>query len=82
MEGFALRIAKGDVPPTLKDVSLRTLDVGLLQAGASMKGEFEQRLQQVIEAVQASEKKPSSSLSTKPTHWSGRGGAAGTGDAR
>src|SRR6185369_13717596 len=41
VEGFALRIASGDVPPTLKDVSLRALDVGLLQAGASMKGEFE-----------------------------------------
>ena len=41
VEGFALRIASGDVPPPLKDVSLRSLDVGLLQAGASMKGEFE-----------------------------------------
>ncbi len=44
VEGFALRIAAGDVPPALKDVRLLTLDVGLLQAGASMKGEFEQRL--------------------------------------
>ncbi|EQD80735.1 type VI secretion ATPase, ClpV1 family, partial [mine drainage metagenome] len=41
VEGFALRIVAGDVPPSLKDVELRTLDVGLLQAGASMKGEFE-----------------------------------------
>ena len=56
VEGFALRIASGDVPPSLKDVSLRSLDVGLLQAGASMKGEFEERLKQVIEAVQASQK--------------------------
>src|ERR1019366_1621721 len=47
VEGFALRIAAGEVPPSLKDVSLRALDVGLLQAGASMKGEFEQRLRQV-----------------------------------
>ena len=46
---FALRIAAGDVPPSLQDVSLRSLDVGLLQAGASMKGEFEQRLRSVIE---------------------------------
>src|SRR5438270_13460342 len=38
VEGFALRIASGDVPPALKDVVLRTLDLGLLQAGASMKG--------------------------------------------
>src|SRR4029078_12913046 len=56
VEGFALRIAAGDVPPPLKDVSLRSLDIGLLQAGASMKGEFENRLKQVIEEVQASPK--------------------------
>src|SRR5208283_1688517 len=56
VEGFAFRIAAGDVPPSLREVSLRVLDVGLLQAGASMKGEFEQRLRQVIEEVQASPK--------------------------
>ncbi len=56
VEGFALRIARGDVPPMLKDVALRTLDLGLLQAGASMKGEFEERLRSVIEEVQASPK--------------------------
>ena len=56
VEGFALRIVAGDVPPSLKDVELRSLDVGLLQAGASMKGEFEQRLRQVIEDVQSSPK--------------------------
>ncbi|HLD67353.1 MAG TPA: type VI secretion system ATPase TssH, partial [Pseudomonas sp.] len=56
VEGFALRIVAGDVPPALKDVELRSLDVGLLQAGASMKGEFEQRLRQVIEDVQSSPK--------------------------
>ena len=54
VEGFAHRIAQGDVPPPLRDVSVRTLDVGLLQAGASMKGEFENRLRQVIEEVQSS----------------------------
>lgn len=48
VEGFALRIVAGDVPPALKDVELRSLDVGLLQAGAGMKGEFEQRLRQVV----------------------------------
>lgn len=56
VEGFAQRIARGDVPPALKDVSLLALDVGLLQAGASMKGEFEQRLRSVIDEVQASPK--------------------------
>ena len=56
VEGFALRIAAGDVPPALQDVTLRNLDIGLLQAGASMKGEFENRLRQVIEEVQASPK--------------------------
>src|SRR5205085_8426811 len=54
VEGFAQRIARGDVPPPLKNVSLRTLDLGLLQAGASMMGEFEHRLRNVIEDVQAS----------------------------
>lgn len=56
VEGFALRIAEGDVPPALKDVSVRTLDLGLLQAGAGVKGEFENRLKQVIEEVRASPK--------------------------
>lgn len=56
VEGFAQRIARGDVPPALQDVQLRALDVGLLQAGASMKGEFEQRLRAVIDEVQASPK--------------------------
>src|SRR4029453_10955597 len=46
VEGFALRIAAGDVPPALKNVVLRTLDLGLLQAGAGVKGEFENRLRQ------------------------------------
>jgi len=80
VEGFALRIASGDVPPALKDVSLRTLDIGLLQAGASMKGEFENRLRQVIEEVQASPK-PIILFIDEAHTLIGAGGAAGTGDA-
>ncbi|WP_322977785.1 type VI secretion system ATPase TssH [Pseudomonas sp. C11] len=55
VEGLALRIAAGDVPPPLQDVILRVLDLGLLQAGAGVKGEFEQRLKGVIDAVRNSE---------------------------
>ena len=80
VEGFALRIAAGDVPPALADVSLRVLDVGLLQAGASMKGEFEQRLRQVIEEVQSSPK-PIILFIDEAHTLIGAGGAAGTGDA-
>jgi len=80
VEGFALRIAQGDVPPQLKDVELRTLDVGLLQAGASMKGEFENRLRQVIEEVQSSPK-PIILFIDEAHTLVGAGGAAGTGDA-
>ncbi|WNK49815.1 type VI secretion system ATPase TssH [Pantoea agglomerans] len=54
VEGLALRIAEGNVPESLKPVILRTLDLGLLQAGAGVKGEFEQRLKNVIDAVQQS----------------------------
>jgi type VI secretion system protein VasG len=54
VEGMALRIASGDVPKPLKNVVLRTLDLGLLQAGAGIKGEFENRLKQVIAEVKAS----------------------------
>lgn len=54
VEGLALRIAEGNVPESLKPVSLHTLDLGLLQAGAGVKGEFEQRLKNVIDAVQQS----------------------------
>ena len=80
VEGFAQRIARGDVPPSMKDVELRSLDVGLLQAGASMKGEFEQRLRSVIDEVQASPKPII--LFIDETHTLvGAGGAAGTGDA-
>jgi type VI secretion system protein VasG len=80
VEGFARRIASGDVPPMLKDVSLLTLDVGLLQAGASMKGEFEQRLRQVIDEVQSSTK-PIVLFIDEVHTLVGAGGAAGTGDA-
>jgi type VI secretion system protein VasG len=80
VEGFALRIAAGDVPPSMKDVQLLTLDVGLLQAGASMKGEFEQRLRSVIEEVQASPK-PIILFIDEAHTLVGAGGAAGTGDA-
>lgn len=55
VEGLALRIAAGDVPPPLQNVILRVLDLGLLQAGAGVKGEFEQRLKGVIDAVRNSE---------------------------
>jgi len=80
VEGFALRIAAGDVPPLLRDVRLLTLDVGALQAGASMKGEFENRLKQVIEEVQSSET-PTILFIDEAHTLIGAGGAAGTGDA-
>jgi len=80
VEGFAQRIAEGDVPPSLKNVAVRVLDVGLLQAGASMKGEFENRLRQVIEEVQSSPK-PIILFIDEAHTLVGAGGAAGTGDA-
>jgi len=80
VEGFALRLAKGDVPPQLQEVSLLALDIGLLQAGASMKGEFEQRLRQVIDEVQASPK-PVILFIDEVHTLVGAGGQAGTGDA-
>src|SRR6185369_5186171 len=54
VEGFALRIAEGDVPEPLRNVIVRTLDLGLLQAGAGIKGEFENRLKNVIDEVKSS----------------------------
>ena len=80
VEGFALRIARGDVPPALQGAKLLELDVGLLQAGASMKGEFENRLKQVIEEVQSSEI-PIVMFIDETHTLVGAGGAAGTGDA-
>ena len=80
VEGFAQRIVSGDIPPPLRDVSVRTLDLGLLQAGASMKGEFENRLRQVIEEVQQSPK-PIILFIDEAHTLVGAGGAAGQGDA-
>jgi type VI secretion system protein VasG len=80
VEGFALRIARGDVPPFLRDVQVWALDIGLLQAGASMKGEFENRLRSVVDEVQASPR-PIILFIDEAHTLIGAGGAAGTGDA-
>ena len=80
VEGFAMRLASGDVPPQLKNVALKVLDIGLLQAGASMKGEFEQRLRQVIDEVHASET-PIILFVDEAHTLIGAGGQEGTGDA-
>jgi type VI secretion system protein VasG len=80
VEGFARRVAAGDVPPALADISLLALDVGLLQAGASMKGEFEQRLRQLIDEIHASPR-PIVLFIDEVHTLVGAGGAAGTGDA-
>ncbi|WP_299132505.1 type VI secretion system ATPase TssH [uncultured Amaricoccus sp.] len=80
VEGFALRIASGDVPPMLRDVALMMLDIGLMQAGASVKGEFEKRLKAVIDETQASET-PVILFIDEAHTLIGAGGAAGTGDA-
>ncbi len=80
VEGFALRLASGDVPPALKDVTLRSLDLGLLQAGAGVKGEFENRLRGVIDEVKSSPK-PIIIFIDEAHQLIGAGGAAGSGDA-
>jgi len=80
VEGFAQYIVEGNVPNALKDVVLCTLDLALLQAGAGIKGEFENRLRQVIEDVQASEK-PVILFIDEAHTLVGAGGAMGTGDA-
>ncbi len=80
VEGFAQRIASGDVPPPLRGVKLHVLDVGLMQAGASMKGEFEQRLRSVIDEVQSSPT-PIILFIDEAHTLIGAGGPAGTGDA-
>src|SRR5690606_3372173 len=79
-EGSAQPLVRGDVPPSLNGAGLRGPSVGLLQAGASMKGEFEQRLRQVIDEVQASPK-PIILFIDEAHTLVGAGGAAGTGDA-
>ncbi len=81
VEGFAVRIAAGDVPPPLRDVTLRSLDIGLLQAGASFKGEFEKRLRQVIDEVQASEKPIILFIDEAHTLIGAGGAGSGSGDA-
>jgi type VI secretion system protein VasG len=80
VEGFAQAIVAGAVPPALRGVSLRALDVGLMQAGASMKGEFEQRLRSVIDEVQNSAT-PIILFIDEAHTLIGAGGQAGTGDA-
>jgi type VI secretion system protein VasG len=80
VEGFALRIAAGDVPEPLKNVSLRSLDLGLLQAGAGVKGEFENRLKSVINEVKASSQ-PIILFIDEAHTMIGAGGQAGQGDA-
>ncbi|MGQ9424422.1 type VI secretion system ATPase TssH [Gilvimarinus sp. F26214L] len=80
VEGFALRIASGDVPDQLKDVAIRSLDLGLLQAGASVKGEFENRLKSVIAEVKASPE-PIIMFIDEAHTLIGAGGKEGQGDA-
>ncbi|WP_202033644.1 MULTISPECIES: AAA family ATPase [unclassified Massilia] len=79
-EGLARRIAEGDVPPRLQGVSLRTLDLALLQAGAGVKGEFEERLKRVIAEVSASPA-PVILFIDEAHTLIGAGGTAGQGDA-
>ena len=79
-EGFALRIIKGDVPPSLKKVSLRSLDLGALQAGAGVRGEFEERLKSVIKEVKSSPQ-PIILFIDEAHSLIGAGASAGQGDA-
>jgi len=80
VEGFALRVANGDVPPPLRNVTVRTLDLALLQAGAGIKGEFENRLKGLIEEVKASPQ-PIILFIDEAHTMIGAGGQAGQGDA-
>ncbi|HYY44762.1 MAG TPA: type VI secretion system ATPase TssH, partial [Actinomycetota bacterium] len=80
VEGLAQKIAAGDVPPPLRGVRLCALDIGLMQAGASMRGEFEQRLRSVIDEVQSSPT-PIILFIDEAHTLIGAGGASGTGDA-
>jgi type VI secretion system protein VasG len=80
VEGFALRIAQGDVPPVLRNVAVRTLDLALLQAGAGIKGEFENRLKGLIEEVKSSPV-PIILFIDEAHTMIGAGGQAGQGDA-
>lgn len=80
VEGFALRVAQGDVPPSLRNVTIRTLDLALLQAGAGIKGEFENRLKGLIEEVKSSPS-PIILFIDEAHTMIGAGGQAGQGDA-
>ena len=80
VEGFALRVVQGDVPPPLKNVHVRTLDLALLQAGAGVKGEFENRLKGLIEEVKASAT-PIILFIDEAHTMIGAGGQAGQNDA-
>ncbi|MHA7166052.1 type VI secretion system ATPase TssH, partial [Burkholderia pseudomallei] len=80
VEGLALRIAEGDVPATLRGATLLGLDLGMLQAGASVKGEFEQRLKRVIAEIRASQT-PVVLFIDEAHTLIGAGGAAGASDA-
>jgi type VI secretion system protein VasG len=80
VEGFALRVAAGDVPPPLKNVTIRSLDLALLQAGAGVKGEFENRLKGLIEEVKSSPS-PILLFIDEAHTMIGAGGPAGQGDA-
>jgi type VI secretion system protein VasG len=80
VEGFAARIAQGDVPPSLRDITVRTLDLGLLQAGAGVRGEFENRLKSVIEEIKASPR-PVVLFIDEAHTVVGAGAAAGQNDA-
>ncbi len=80
VEGFAQRVVEGSVPPPLRNVRVLSLDLGLLQAGAGVRGEFENRLKQVIEEVAASPQ-PIILFIDEAHSLIGAGGAAGQGDA-
>jgi type VI secretion system protein VasG len=80
VEGFALRVIQGDVPGPLKNVEVRSLDLGLLQAGAGIKGEFENRLKTVISEVKASAV-PIILFIDEAHTMIGAGGSQGAGDA-
>lgn len=80
VEGFALRIAAGNVPSSLKNVAVRSLDLSLMQAGASAKGEFERRLKALIDEVKTSSQ-PIILFIDEAHTLIGAGGAAGMGDA-
>jgi type VI secretion system protein VasG len=80
VEGLAMRIVEGDVPPPLRNVAIHTLDLGLLQAGAGIKGEFENRLKSIINEVKASPI-PIILFIDEAHTLIGAGGSAGGGDA-